>query len=194
MSVLDLTPQPSLPDRARPFRWGYFAVRLLLVAVLLGLAAALPSGHGAQDRLRYHDGDIARERVVAPYDFRVEKDEAVLRREQQQAATAVPPVFDVDPRASSEMLDRFAGFEGKVLEAVMDPVSRPAERVLKVHELGVPLSDASAEALTAPTRARRVLRELGGWLHDIDAAGVVAEKRDGAIQGYRTISLRDGDR
>ena len=98
MSVQDTSFLPALPDRARPLRWGYFVVRSLLLALLLLTAAALPSGHGSKDRFRYREGDITRDRVVAPYDFRVEKDETTLRREQAQAAAKVPPVFTIDPR------------------------------------------------------------------------------------------------
>lgn len=193
MSVQDTTPLPALPDRARPFRWGYFAVRVLLVAVLLGAVAALPSGHQVPEKFRYHEGDIARERVVAPYDFRVEKDEGALRREQEAAAAAVSPVFTVDPRVSGEMLDRFAHYQERVLDAVLDPSLQPTERLARVRALGVPLSEGSAAALTSPGRARRALRELGTWLHEIYDAGVVNEKRGDLLQGYRTIQLRDGE-
>ena len=193
MTVQDTAPLPALPDRARPFRWGFFAVRALLVLVLLALAALLPSGHGAPGRFRYHEGDIARDRVVAPYDFRVEKDEAALRREQSQAAAAVPPVFMVDTRVSSDMLGRFALFQEKALAVVLSPTARPADRADRVRALGVPLSEESAGALAAPGRARRALRELGTWLHDIYEAGVVAEKRGDALQGYRSVNLQDGE-
>src|SRR5206468_1839251 len=51
----------------------------------------------------------------------------------------------------------------------------------------------SADALSAGGRARRTLRELGGWLHDVYEAGVVAEKRNGQVLGYSSISLREGE-
>jgi putative nucleotidyltransferase with HDIG domain len=190
MTVQDST-LPALPDRARPFRWGYFAVRGLMVAVLLAVAAAIPSGHGARDRFRYHEGDIAHDRVVAPYDFRVEKDEATLRREQALAAAAVPPVLNADPRVAADMLGRFAAFQERALAVVLAPAG--ADRVEQVRSLGIPLSAASAEAFAAPGRARRVLKELGGWLHDLYDAGIVAEKRNGLVQGFRTVSIQEGE-
>src|SRR5438552_2476942 len=155
MSAEDLAPLPALPDRARSVRWGYLLVRLLLVVMLLVIAAVLPSGRGVPERYRYHEGDIVRERVVAPYDFRVEKDEATLRREQAQAAASIPPVFAVDTRASSEMLNRFATFQEKALAVVLDPDLQPAERTARIRTLGVPLSEESAEALGASGRANR---------------------------------------
>ena len=193
MTVQDLAPFPALPDRARRFRWGYFGVRLLLAVLLVALAALLPGARGARDRLRYREGDIARERVVAPYDFRVEKDEATLRREQSRAAASVPPVYAVDARLSAEILARLASFQEKVLAVVLSPGVKPADRADSLRALGVPLSLESAVALSAPGRTRHVLRELGSWLNDLYRAGVVNEKRGGQIQGYSSISLRDGE-
>ena len=106
MSREDAVQVPALPDRVRSVRWGYYAVRVLLVAVLLAVAGVLPGGPRTPERYRYREGEIARERVIAPYDFRVEKDEIALRREQQSAAAAVPPVYMVDARASSDLLTR----------------------------------------------------------------------------------------
>jgi len=193
VTVSDLATRPALPDRARSFRWGHYAVRALLVAVLLALSVLLPSRPRVEEKYRYRIGDIARERVVAPYDFRVQKDEATLRREQHAAAAAVPPVFVVDTRVSSETLDRLAQFQEKVLQLVLDPALPPPERVSRLKGLGVPLSDESALALAAPGRARRVLRDLGSWLHDLSSAGVTPEKQNGLLLGYRSIALREGE-
>ena len=193
MTVQDAPVLPALPDRARHLRWGYLSVRLLLVVLVLALAALLPAGRQSGGRLRYREGDIARERVVAPYDFRVEKDEAELRREQLQAAAAVPPVLVVDARVSAAMQQRLAVFQEKALEVALSADVKPADRVRAMRSLGVPLTEPSALALSAPGRARRVLRELGGWLNDLYAAGVVAEKRGETVLGYASINLRDGE-
>lgn len=184
---------PALPHRARPFRWGYYAARVGLVAALLAVAAYLPQARGIPEKYRYRDGDIARERVVAPMDFRIMKDEAALHREQEAAAAAVHPVFTVDARISGETLNRFAVFQEKVLGAVTDANLPPADRAQRLRGLGVPLSDEGAQALAAPGRARRALQELGAWLHEVYEAGVVPEKRNGLISGYRVVSVRDGE-
>ncbi len=193
MTVQDTPPVPALPDRARSFRWVYFSVRLAMVGALLAVAALLPGLRGG-GALRYREGDIGRERVVAPFDFRVEKDEAALRREQAQAAAAVAPVFVRDARVSSDMLGRLAVFQERALAVVFDAGTvRPADRAARLRDLGVPLGEGSADALAAPGRARRVLNELGAWLHEVYDAGVIDEKRGGQILGYHTIILREGD-
>jgi cyclic-di-AMP phosphodiesterase PgpH len=193
LSVQEANPILALPDRARSFRWGYFLVRLLLIAVLLGLAMGLPGGGRAREKYRYREGDIARERIVAPSDFRVQKDEPALRREQQQAAAAVPPVLVVDARISSEALGRYASFQEKVLAVVLDPQLQPGDRIARIRTLGVPLSEEAARALAAPSRTRRVLRELGVLLPQVFQAGVVTEKRGGLLLGYRIAQVREGE-
>ena len=194
MSPEDAVQVPALPDRVRSVRWGYYAVRVLLVAVLLVVAGALPGGPRTPERYRYREGEIARERVIAPYDFWVEKDEIALRREQQSAAAAVPPVYMVDARASSDLLTRFASFREQALAAVLDATLPPAGRTARLRAAGVPLSDDAALALAAPGRARRSLELLGGWLSQIYDAGLVAEKRNRQLLGYDSVSVREGER
>src|SRR5437762_4528153 len=185
---------PALPDRVRSVRWGHYVVRVLLLAVLLAVAGVLPGGPRTPERYRYREGEIARERVVAPYDFRVEKDEVALRREQQAASSAVPPVFMVDGRASSDLLTKFAQFREQALASVLDPSLPPAGRTARLRATGVPLSDEAATALTAPGRARHSLELLGDWLALVYDAGLVAEKRNNQLLGYDSVSVREGER
>jgi putative nucleotidyltransferase with HDIG domain len=193
MTTEEVTQVPALPDRVRSVRWGYYAVRVLLVAVLLAVAGALPGGPRTPERFRYREGEIARERVVAPYDFRVEKDEVALRREQQTASAAVPPVFMVDGRSSSDVLTRFASFREQALATVLDPSLPPASRAQRLRANGVPLSDEAVTALAAPGRARRSLEQLGEWLSLVYDGGMVAEKRNGQLMGYDSVSVREGE-
>jgi len=174
-------------------RWGYYAARIGLVTVLLAAAAFVPAGRTPWDRYGLREGEISRERVVAPYDFRVQKDESALRREQEEAALAVPPVFVADARAKAALLDRWTTFQQHALALVSDVRISPSDRAAKLKALGVPLDDDAAEALASPGRAKRALAALGGWLSEVAQAGVVAEKKGGFILGYRTIVLRDGD-
>jgi len=189
MTVDELNPVPALPDRQRNWRWGHHLVRLLLVGGLVALAAALPAG-GMLERYRYHLGDIARERVVAPFAFRVQKDEAALAREQKAASDAVAPVY---MRGPAETLEHFATFQEKGLALALDPALAPAARASKMRALGVPLSDESAQTLAAQTRASRAFRTLGSALNELYTAGIVGEKHAGPMSGYRSVSLREGE-
>jgi hypothetical protein len=174
-------------------RWGYYAARLGLIGLLLAAAAVLPTGHGPGDRFRLREGEIARDRVVAPFDFRVQKDETTLRREQEEAALAVPPVFVEDARAQSEMMNRWTTFQDHALALVSDVRISPPDRAARLKALGVPIDEDAAEALAAPGRARRALDALGGWLGEVARSGVIAEKKGGLVLGYRMLSLRAGE-
>lgn len=194
MSVQEGLVPPALPDRARSFRWGYYAVRTLLVGALLAAAAFLPRDRGPGDRYRYREGEIARERIVAPYGFNIDKDELTLRRQQGEAASSVPPVFVIDSRVSSEMFTRFAAFQDKALAIVLDPSISPEDRRTRVRALGVPLTAEAAAALAAPGRARKALDGLNTWLHHVYEVGVVsAEKHDGLVLGYHRVTVREGE-
>src|SRR5262249_37313522 len=150
-------------------------------------------GEGALERLRYREGDIARERIVAPTDFRVQKDDVTLRRDQEEAALAVPPVFVVDQRARTDAAERWSAFAEHALEVVSDPGVSARQRAEKLKLLGAPLEGAAAEALAVPARARRALTELAPWLTEALNAGIVDEKHGGFILGYRNVTLRDAE-
>ena len=167
MSESDLGPVPALPDRARPLRWGYYAVRVGLVLALLALAAALPTGGGTLGKWRLREGDISRERLVAPYDFRVQKDDLTLERERQEAALGVPPVFNADTRAVSDGLARYALFQDKALAVLAEPRLSPDDRAARFRALGVTLPPGAVDALATTGRVRRVLEELSGWLAEL---------------------------
>ncbi len=184
---------PPFPDRARRIRWRYYLARFLMVALLVLGAGLLVPGGPREDRLRYREGDIARDRVVAPYDFLVQKDMAALRREQEQAALKVAPVYVVDPRVTTDDLARFAAFQEKVLRVVGDPERTPEGRVRAIRGMGVPLSDETLHALTAPGRARRVVRDVSGWLGHVLDAGLVADKRGSLLLGHVTLTIREGE-
>src|SRR5262249_20652299 len=137
----DETAPPQLPGRARSLRWRYRLPRAIYLLLLLATAAALPGGGRMRDKYRYREGDIARERVVARSDFRVQKDETALRREQQQAAVTISPAFVVDTRVSSEALSRFATFQEKTMEIVLALNVDPGEGARRIRSLGAPLSE-----------------------------------------------------
>ena len=192
MTDIEAAAMPSLPDKKRSWRVRYYAVRTLIVVALLGLAAGMPVGRSVE-KYRYRVGDIARERIVAPFAFRVQKDEAALRREQQQAAASVPPRYVVDTRISTETLNRFGVFQEQALRIALDPALTTADRVARLRPLGVPLSEESIESLAASSRARKVMKEVGAALHELFTAGVVSEKRAAMLQGYRTVAVAEGE-
>jgi len=148
--------RPSLPDRERPARpFGRWARRvgLGLVVVAAGVLAfpqARPAGNA------YRVGDIVRQKVVAPFDFHVRKDEAVLAREREAAALAIPPVVTRDSRIDNDSHTRLVAFSQDA-SAIVARGLEPAERTALLRQLGAPLPAQTYEAMSSPARASRIL-------------------------------------
>ena len=139
------------------------------------------TGRARCDRLRYREGDIARERVVAPYDFRVEKDDATLRREQEEPALAGAARVRGRPRASYRRARalRRRSRSGRSRVVARSAPRRAGAGASSCALLGVPLERRAAEALAAAgPRAPRARPSWAAWLaRDPTRPGVVAEKR-----------------
>ncbi len=181
--------RPPLPDRERPGRpWGHWARRALLAAVVIAAAVLAfpqfhPSGSG------YHVGDIARERVVAPFDFHVKKDMPTLAHERDLAALAVPPVAARDARVWLDVEGRFASFEEGVTSAGAR-ADDPAEREAMLRQLGVSLPAETYHTLATPGRAPRVLGTARAILAELFARGVVADRRAPSFAGATDVNVQ----
>lgn len=87
--------RPS-PDATSPRDLG---LRLGLVAVLALLTLALFPPPGATEMPAVRVGLVAPEDIIAPFDFRILRDEEELASLREQAALSVPPVFARRPAA-----------------------------------------------------------------------------------------------
>jgi hypothetical protein len=118
-------------------------VHRVLLAVLVVAAGVLSFPQPRTQGSSYQVGDVARERVTAPFDFHIRKDEAELRRERDVAARAIPPVLRRDPRIWVDAQGRYASFaEGAA--SIMVRTGPGAERQALLRQLGVPLTAEEA--------------------------------------------------
>jgi putative nucleotidyltransferase with HDIG domain len=179
----------ALPDRERPRRpWGRIARRIgIVLFVIAAGVAAFPQGKTSGRS--YEVGDVARERVTAPYDFHIQKDDALLARELDAAARAVPVVLADDPRVRADALGRLASFRERAT-GVIERTSAPAERQALLRQLGVPLPADAYAAFGTTARAHRTIDVARDVLGEVYAVGVVADKRAPALLGQREVSLR----
>jgi hypothetical protein len=155
--------------------------------VVTAAVLAFPQFHAA--RTGYHVGDIARERVVAPFDFHIKKDDATLAHERDLAAVGVPPVAARDARVWLDVEGRYASFEEGVTAAGAR-ADDPAEREVMLRQLGVSLPAETYHALASPARAARVLGAGRAILSDLFARGVVADRRAPAFVGTTSVAVR----
>jgi putative nucleotidyltransferase with HDIG domain len=181
--------RPPLPDRERPGRpWGRWVRRALLSLVVVAAGVfAFPQIHPAG--LGYHPGDIARERVVAPFDFHVQKDEAALAHERELAGLAVPPVAVHDPRVWVDVEGRLTSFDEGV-NAATARASEAPEREAQLRQLGVSLPPDAFRALAAAGRAPRILDSAHAILADLFARGIVADRHAPLFTGATVLSVR----
>lgn len=156
---------------------------MVVVAGVLAFPQTRPAGTA------YRVGDIVRERVVAPYDFHVRKDESVLAREREAAALTIPPVVARDSRVDVDSRGRLVSFSqdaGTILARNVEAT----ERVALLRQLGAPLPAETYSALASPARSPRVLQSALGILDDLFAVGLVADKRAPSFLGARAVDMR----
>ena len=181
--------RPPLPDRERPGRpWGRWTRRIGL-ALLVVAAGVLAFPQTRPAGTTYRVGDIVRERVVAPFDFHVRKDESVLTRERETAALAIPPVVARDSRVDLDSKTRLVSFSEDAA-SILARNSEPSERIALLRQLGAALPAETYDALTAPARAARVLQAAQGILDDLYAVGLLADRRSPAFLGAARVDMR----
>jgi putative nucleotidyltransferase with HDIG domain len=136
---------------------------------------AFPTG-GTPVGERYIVGEVQKDDVIAPFDFKILKDDTLLRRERSEAAAAVAPVFDWDGQAARRMTERFVSFSDEVesIREAGDLSSRAKE--LKLGQLSVQLTDAARDALLAPQGRDDVLRVFSDFLAGLVKTGVLDDR------------------
>lgn len=143
----------------------------LRVGVLLGAAIAIyllfPAG-AAPGPVVLERGVVAPQDVIARIPFQIPKSEEELRREQEEAARGVPPVYDYRAGASGVLLADLGRFFARLEEVDSAPPGQRAEAVRRVlAESGIPTTLGGVEVLQDPIRraalrdaTQRAVREL----------------------------------
>lgn len=144
---------PSLSARI-----GHHGVRLLLLAgVSIAIYLFFPPERVA-DSAVLERGVVAPSDVVAEFTFPVPKPPAALRREQEEAARSVPPVYDYHAGAADSVIAGIRGFfaaaDGALESAGGDPRAA-LQGVAERTRLSLP---GDADALLADPARRALLR------------------------------------
>ncbi|MEO6461728.1 MAG: HDIG domain-containing metalloprotein [Candidatus Eisenbacteria bacterium] len=162
--------------------------RALLAVVVVAsgvLAFPQPSTQGSG----YQVGDVARERLAAPFDFRIRKDNSTLTAERDAAARAIPPVLRPEPRVWNDVRGRYASFVESATSILARTPPGP-ERQALLRQLGVPLTADAYAALASEVRAGRVFDETGRFLDEVYSVGVLADRRSASLAGRTVADLR----
>ncbi|HEX8693358.1 MAG TPA: HDIG domain-containing protein [Longimicrobium sp.] len=187
----------DLPPRPRFARALHHGLRL---AVLLATAAAIhllfPSG-AAPGPVLLERGVVAPEDIIAAIPFQIPKTEEELRREQEEAARGVPPVYDYAPGAADSVAGGLAGFFAAVEEALRGaPPGQETQAVRSVlSRSGVPTTLGAVEVLADSARRAALQGATVAAVRELFPAGVAASSpgRSG-ISAVRVRGVRGGER
>jgi len=144
-------------------RLGFWIERAAMFVAVLALINVLYPVRPAVRNVP-KQGDIAREDIIAPYTFFVQKSPDVLARERQSAADAVPTVVNFDQDRTSEMIVDFRSFLSEVSRIAREggPMLEAIEQIRLIRP------GLSAEAISG------LIREGGSKFND----GMLAVQKD----------------
>lgn len=141
----------------------------------------------------YQVGAVQKETVIAPFTFKVLKDQTELRRERADAAAAVPPVFDYDDAATARVTARFDSFLAAAERIRGAKNLSPLSRRLALGRLDVPLSEGARNAILAAPRRDDVLRVCSDLLAELLEAGVLDHRGPARLGVSRTVAVLHGE-
>ncbi|MFL5542362.1 MAG: HD family phosphohydrolase [Longimicrobiaceae bacterium] len=146
---------PSRPPRPRLL---FHAVRFgALLATAVAVYLLFPAG-AAPGPVVLERGVVAPQDVVARIPFQIPKTGEELRREQEEAARGVPPVYDYRPGAADSVLSVARGFFARVAQADALPPEQRADAVRRVLAgSGIPTTLGGVEVLQDPARRAALL-------------------------------------
>ncbi|GIV60931.1 MAG: 7TM receptor with intracellular metal dependent phosphohydrolase [Rhodothermaceae bacterium] len=166
-------------DRGRARRKNLAAKTGIFAGLIALTLLAFPRG----EHYRYgvQEGDVWQdERLIAPFDFAVLKDEATLAEERRQVRLTTPPIFEVDHQATAKM------------EANRDTVAAQLERIFSAYAAflenrsrGRPeAAEADSTRYMTLRRNARLKLTPGQWQRLLDD---YAERIPGLVRSSRAV-------
>jgi len=145
----------------------FVAAGFLLVLELIYPAPAPGTG------ILLEEGQVAREEIVAPFDFNVLRTPQELEEQREWEASQVLRVFERDAGRQIEQRKRFGEFLTRVYGVREGPESERQKREM-VGELGVTLSDTARSIILDPGQSSSVEELAREMLLALSERGVVS--------------------
>lgn len=186
----------DLPPRKPRARLLFHALRLgVLLAVSIAIYLLFPAG-AAPGPVVLERGVVAPQDVIARIPFQIPKTEEELRREQEEAARGVPPVYDYRPQAADSVLAQSNAFFARLgpVDALPPPQRGDAVRQV-LAAAGVPTTLGGVEVLQDPARRGQVAGAIARAVRERLPAGVAAgaPERSG-VSAVRVRGVAGGGR
>jgi putative nucleotidyltransferase with HDIG domain len=161
-------------------------VAVFIVLLEIIFPAAVP-GSGVELSI----GQIAREEIVAPFDFDVLKPADEFRDEQELAARGVVPVYEFDEGVQVEQRRRLGEFLSRAYGVRGGPESIRQKQDM-LGQLGVALSETTRQILVDPARAVGVEDNAREVLNALYERGILRTRGD-PPSPEQTVMLIRGD-
>jgi putative nucleotidyltransferase with HDIG domain len=189
-----LAPPPAR-EPSRGARVVHHGLRfLLLFAVAAAVYLLFPPAR-VSDSAALERGMVAPADVIAEFAFQVPKDPGALRREQEEAARSVPPVYDFRPAAADSVLAGVRAFFAAVGTVVGNEPDPRAGVQAALRGSRVAATPSSVELLIDPERRARLLAATEDAVRDLLPLGVAPTslEREG-ISAVRVRGTVGGER
>jgi cyclic-di-AMP phosphodiesterase PgpH len=174
--------------------WGFHAARVGLGVALAVLTYVLFPAAPAIDFPIYEVGSVASDNVIAPFAFRVLKNERELEDEQRAVMRGVEPVYDFVPAALDSARQTLGAFNAAVAEAANTAPAAPVSVQRAAAGWGVPLSVTQANYLMSARRRDALFGSLSRVFERWLSAGVASSGALDSVRGVIVVRMRGEDR
>lgn len=167
------------------------------VALLLGTAVAIfllfPAPRPA-DTAVLERGVVAPHDVIAEFSFDIPKSPDELLRQQVEAASGVPPIYDLRPEAADSVLADVAGFFAAIDSIVASTPSEARAAAIRTYmeRHRVTPTSGSIALLSSPTRRSQLRRSIESAVRTLFPAGVAPSSVPAGISAVR-VRTRGGE-
>ncbi len=134
------------------------------------------------------EGQVARQDVVAPFDFDVLKTEGELEEERNAAEADVLPVFKYDDSEQTELRQRFGAFLARVYD-IRSGSESERQKLDMVGQLGVALSDSTRRVLLDPQTSGVVEERAREILYALSERGILRTRGAPPLSADETVML-----
>lgn len=166
-----------------------FTIGTALVVILMLLYMPPSASKG----LLLAEGQIAKENILAPFDFPVLKSEDELDKERTAEARKVLPVVRESEETTESIKGRVRDFFLQV-ESIIDEEIDPEERQRRLSELEGEFTESAANVLLDLTDETRLRQEVVRYFDEVLARGVLTDKKVFEEADYNRLSvIRDGE-
>jgi putative nucleotidyltransferase with HDIG domain len=185
-AAIALDEDPGSSGFARAVHHGSRAVLLFFTAGLIFLLFPAPR---LPDTAVLERGVVAPQDVIAEFTFDIPKDPDELLREQVEAASGVPPVYDLTPAAADSVLSGVRSFFATVdsLIARVEPDDRREviRGFMEAHRITP--TPTSVDILIQPRRRAQLQRSIETSVEELFPVGVAPSSLG---EGVSTVRIR----